>query len=175
MINRPTFQVISIFIFFILSTLIISCDFFARNGGLGVSQSIEDSKKRMVFVQKYKALQNPIRINDTLEIHIHAAWLEHSWRYSGYASKEAAIEKDSSYQLIVIADNNDLKGYNENWLISSNPDSTFHSGYDASIHTSLTDFPSTDTISWKVQSGNILGPANPKIIIGKFSLVKDSR
>lgn len=175
MINRHTYRGASIFIFFILFNLIISCDFFARNGGLGTSLSIEDSKQRKVFVQRYKALQNPIKITDTLEVNIKSAWLEHSWRYSGYASKDAEIEKDSSYKLIIIADDNDLEGYGENWMISSNPDSTFYRGYGASIHAYLPSLPSTDTISWRVQLGGVLGPANPKIIIGNFSLVKDNK
>ncbi len=170
MIIKQIYKVF-ILIFFILVT-ITSCDFFAKNGGLGISLNIKDSKNRKVFIQEYKSVKNPLKINDTLIVNIKSAWLEHSWRYSGYESKEAEIENDDSYQLIVIADNHSLKGYSEDWLISSTPDSTFYKGYKGSIHTRLDNRPSSDTVAWKVQSGNVLGKANPKTIIGKLLLIR---
>ncbi len=42
-----------------LIILISSCNLLTTNGNLGASGSIEESKKRGVFVSEYKAPQNP--------------------------------------------------------------------------------------------------------------------
>jgi len=149
---------------------ICSCNTFVENGGLGASLNINDSKKRGVFVYQYLPVKNPYKLNDSLLINVKSAWLEHLWRYAGSNSKKADIEKDG-YQLIVIADEQSLKGFNDKWLIGITSDSTFYGGFRNAIITSLKELPKSDTLKWKVQNGNQLAKSVHKDIIGSFSLV----
>lgn len=145
-------------------------NFHMRKGMEGTSADIGESKKRGVFVYEYLPPQNPYKINDSLAVRVKSAWLEHKWTYTGpFNTQETSIDSEG-YTLIVISDEKSLKGLDNNWLIGAKKDSTFYGGYGSSMTTNFDKLPTTDTIVWKVQSGNH-GFSTPKIIIGKFSLV----
>jgi len=167
--NRRNIQRSS-YLLCVLVATISSCNFFAENGGLGVSLNIRESKERKVYVQEYRLPSTPYRINDSLALNMKSAWLEHMWRYAGPNSSKADIEKDG-YQLIIIADSKSLKGYGETWLIGTGADSTFNGCFRDAIITEFKKLPSKDTIEWSVQSGAQLAKSIPKVIVGKFSIV----
>jgi hypothetical protein len=156
--------------FLLLIVSVSSCNFFVENGGLGASLNIKEAKKRGVFVRQYLPIENPYKINDSLTINVKSAWLEHLWRYAGSNSESADIEKDG-YQLIIVADEHSLNGFNNKWLIGVTSDSTFYGGFQNAIITSFKELPKADTLRWQVESGNQLAKSIPKTIIGKFSLV----
>lgn len=166
----------SIFVCLLLSITIFSCNFFVKNGGLGVSLNIEDSKTRKVFINEYKVDDNPYRINDSLSINIKSAWLEYQWRYAGENSENAEII-ENNYQMIIITDKQSLKGYDFTWFIGSKyTDNAFYEGYDNSIIISLDSFPKRNIIEWKVQSINKLNRiSESKIILGKLSVERLSK
>lgn len=163
-------------LFFTLLFLIVSiasitsCNFFVQKGMTGVSLNVKESKNRGVFIHSYVPPQNPYVINDSLSLNIRSAWLEHMWRYTGSNTNETDVAKEG-YQLIIIADKKSLKGFNDKWLIGTSEDSTFYGTYKDAIITEFKELPATDTIKWKVQSGNQLAKSVPKTIIGKFVLV----
>lgn len=168
------YNLVSFLFCFLFFASIFSCNFFIENGGLGTSLSIEDSKERSVFINEYKAVKNPYKINDSLSITVKSAWLEYQWRYSGQNSEKAEII-ENNYQLIIITDKQSLKGYNDSWFIGSKytDKDAFFNGYDNNIIINLDTLPKKNMIEWNVQS---LSKQNriskTKFILGKFSLEK---
>lgn len=113
---------------YLLILLLFSCNFFIENGGLGVSLDILESQKKGVFIQEYKPVSNPLKINDSLILNIKSAWLEYTWRYEGSENEKARIVNKNDCQIIIVTDDKSLKGYNNNWLIGDANDSMFYGG-----------------------------------------------
>lgn len=67
-----------------LITLIVYCliSSCSSQGHRGTSSSIEDAKKRGVFIKEYCSPNQSIKINDTIQFEIKEAWLEYQWRHS---------------------------------------------------------------------------------------------
>ncbi len=101
---------ISYLVFVILFSL--SCNTWQNH--LGMSEDINEAKKRGVYICEYEAKPNPISINDSLIFTIKEAWLEKRWKYPQDYDKTNPIE---GYQLIVITKNNINKGIGKTWSI----------------------------------------------------------
>ena len=153
-------------IYCLLMVGLYSCD--DRSGHLGISESFDDSKARGVFISEYKSLTNPIKINDTLRIHVGKAWLEKKWRYDDDL-KSNIIE---GCQMILETDKEDLKGFAITWTIGTSFNKSWRLCSDNSIMTDFKEEP-TDTIIWEVQRGSFLDSVSKKEIIGKFMLLKN--
>lgn len=168
---KNKFNIILLFLSsYLLTFLLFSCNFFIENGGLGVSIDILESQKRGVFIQEYKPMSNPIKINDTLTINIKSAWLEYTWRYEGSENEKAKIINKKSCQIIIVTDDKSLREYNDNWIIGDKNDNTFYRGYNCNIIMQLTNFNDQDTLALKIVKGRNL--AKPFLVIGKFHLIK---
>ena len=157
-----------------IATLAVSCNWLLINGSQGVSQNIEESKKRGVFIAEYKPITNPIKINDSIVINVKEAWLENEWQYSGIFSEGAKKAKDL-YCLVVQTDTLSLKNY-ESWDIGSGNLESFDKdgNYDMQRLRNLFEFiPSKDTLSWPVRkSVHGIEARGSGAILGTFTLVK---
>ena len=103
----------SIILLLILTVLILdSCNTLV--GYNGVSNNIQESKQRDVFVANFMVKQNPYIINDTLKLHIGDIWLEKHWKYKKDNSESKILE---GYQLIVETNENDIMDITFNWSI----------------------------------------------------------
>lgn len=152
---------------------ILSCNFFVETGGMGISNSINESVKKEIFIQQYKPLQNPTKINDTISIFIESAWLEYSWRYEGENAEKAEIEKDSSCQLKIITNKKSLNGFNKNWHVKSlkSLNVYLYEGYLNSLKGDFQNKPKGDTLELKIYNGKISNKSNENLL-GNLILVK---
>lgn len=148
--------------------LFVNCE--TPSGHIGVSNDIKESKKRNVFISEYTCSPNPYKINDTLQITIKEAWVEHRWFHS-LKEEETLIDTDGDYQLCINTNEKDLIGVCFDWTVGVD----FYKNLRLSSKNSLLgDFKSvpTDTIEFKVQAGNTFNEDSSRKIIGKFVLIK---
>lgn len=138
-------------------------------GHSGVSGDIATSKKRGVFVQEYTVQSNPYKINDTLQITVKEAWIEHKWAYSQKSDKIIVLD---GYQLCIKSLQPDLKGIDSKWTIGVNGDKYIRASGKSSLISDFIDLPQGNTISFQVQKGINLSDEGSKEIIGSFELLK---
>jgi len=144
----------------------ISCN--TLDGHDGASESIEDSKKRKVFITEYKSIGNPIIINDSLKLFISMAWLEKKWKYSSPSSKSIPFD---GYQLVIITNPDDIVNIDTEWSIGDDPTFYLRSASKSSLIGEFESFPS-DTLIYPVKNGeSFVGKSST--IIGHINLYRD--
>jgi len=148
---------------FLLLVVCMSC-VNSLTGHRGVSNNINESKKRKVFIKELCAPSNPYVINDTLKIKIRCAWLEQQWAYPTNLDETILSE---NYQLIIESDES-VKGIPTSWQIGNSFVESFRSCGDKSIMTDIKDLPKSDTLTWDVTLGRKYDKSR---IIGKFILI----
>lgn len=131
------------------------------------SQDIEESKENQMFVREYFAPGEIVRINDTLQLHVKCAWLEHHWRldskYDPY--------KLEGYQLLVETEEEDLVGHGLTWQIGVDGFAYCRNASKSSLISDLRELPSEDSIlTWKVQKGYSLSDFLENEVIGEVKL-----
>lgn len=132
------------------------CDI--RDRGQGRTSSIEESKRKNVFICEYIPASNPFVVNDTIQFRIKEAWLEKRWNYTrNYFI--ISIYKEQ-YQLIVILYdiNLDSLSYGIKWSIgrairNAKDIHELIGGYNYLFTMYFYSTPS-DTETWKVYTGN---------------------
>ncbi len=143
-------------------------------GGNGVSGSISESKKYGVFISEYRPLKNPIKINDTLKITVHEAWLEKTWAYSNdFDNPDFNDSLDTEWQFCITTEEEDIKGLNSDWSIGIEFDrykSMISSGHNSLI--GLVNTIPSDTIEYLVQQGRSYKNKKDIVILGKIVLIK---
>lgn len=137
-------------------------------GHNGMSEDIEESKRRGVFVSEYYSELNPYVINDSLRLNVKTAWLEKRWKYPSNPSETVIWE---GYQLIIHVDKENLRNYAKTWLIGLDFNLNLRSCGYSCLMMDCDTIP-LDRITWKVQQGRRLDSLITKNIIGEFSLVK---
>ncbi|QHT67460.1 hypothetical protein GXP67_12890 [Rhodocytophaga rosea] len=167
--------------YFILLLTLTACDF--SKGGPGRSTSIKESKDRKVFLSEYVPLANPIVINDTIQITVEEAWIEEDW---GYEKNHSTVKQGGEQVRVVINTNKkSIKNYGIDlgeWFIGTDEYDTFGSQSwwswpqdEAVLSKKLDSFPESDTISWKVKTGDrFVGEKveGAQKVIGQFKLVR---
>lgn len=146
--------------------LLISCNL--SEGRPGMSESIEESKKREVYICEFTTYKNPIIINDTLKVRLTVAWLEKRWAYDSNPNNSIII---NGYQLIVLTKEELDENFTFTWSIGIDPKRYFRScGYNCM----MTDFDSLPKVveTWKIQEGRAKYEGATHKIIGEFSLYK---
>jgi hypothetical protein len=138
MFNRPIL---------LLLLLFISCETPA--GHTGVSNDIDDSKKRGVFISEYVVNPNPYKINDSLQITVKEAWLERRWRY-GKNEDETLTFPPENYQLCINTVEEDIKNAASKWTIGLNGDKYIRTSGRNSLMGDFQNMPG-DTIKYEVQ------------------------
>jgi hypothetical protein len=138
----------------------------------GVSENIDESKKRGVFICEYQANPNPIKINDSLIFDVHHAWLEKKWRYL-----ESFDETDllDGYQLIIETNNEIPKNLGRAWTIGVDVKRYVRLCGKKCLITDFENLPVSGREVWKVQSGRNLNEGEDKTIIGEFILHKRTK
>lgn len=158
-------NVITIY-FTIVAILFVTIRCNTLKGHNGISNNINESKERRVFVHEYHVLTNPYPINDTLKINVKKAWLEKKWKYDDNYNSEVVI---SGYQLIVEVNEEDIVGIDFDWTIGVSGDKYFRKCSKNSIVSDFISLPKSKEIVYKVQSGrNLTGKVNSNRIIGQF-------
>jgi len=86
-------------------------------GKTGISQSVEDSKNRKVFINEFLR-DTLIGINDTFQLSIKRGWVEHKWQYEFNYQKS---KKRYGEQLILNIDTNktSLQYFSRDWSIQA--------------------------------------------------------
>lgn len=155
-----------IMLFLILINL-FGCNYSA--GHRGVSGSIDESKKRGVFVQEYMSSSTPYRINDTLQVTVKEAWIERQWAHSQDLNQTIIVD---GYQLCIKSVEADLQGIDFKWTIGINGDKYIRRSSKSALISDFVELPSGDTVVYQVQKGSNLSDESSKEIVGKFELVK---
>ncbi len=136
-------------------------------GKPGMSENINESKKRGVFINEYQSNKNLI-INETFKMNVVRAWLEKKWAYNSNPNHTIVVD---GYQLIVHTTERLDENYSFTWTIGTDFKRNFRScGYRCII----TDFDSLPNKheTWKVQRGRSLYNSASNIVIGEFTLNK---
>lgn len=159
----PLLQVLCCLIY-ILS--MASCD---SQGHGGVSDDINESKRRNIFIAEYTADPNPYLINDTLKIKVLNAWVENQWNY-GKSEDETIMIKDK-YQLIIEVETGALQTYGLEWTIGIDGSRYIRSCGRNCLMSDFNQMPQ-DIEEWKVQNGWKLDSVSKKKIIGSFRMLR---
>ena len=152
---------------YLLLVVCTSC-FNTLTGHRGVSNNINESKKRNVFIEELFAPSNPYIINDTLKINIRTAWLEKKWAYDTNPNETILSE---NYQLIIESDKS-VKGIKRTWQIGNSLVESFRSCGNKSIMTDIKDLPTSDSLIWNITLGRRYDSSKK---IGKFILIVKNR
>jgi hypothetical protein len=156
-------------IIYFLAIICISCN--TLRGHRGVSNDIEESKERGVFVCELHSLSNPYRINDTLSINIKSAWLEKSWRYGVEVSETVVIS--DIYQLVIDSDKQSIVDFPKRWQIGTSRKNSYRLCSSSSIMIDMDTLPISNKLEWNVTLGK--RRYNDSMVIGKFELfISDS-
>jgi hypothetical protein len=139
-------------------------------GRPGVSDDIEDSKNRGVFIAEYKTLTNPYKINDTLQLTINEAWIETKWIHT--SDPKGASSLGDSYQLCINTIKHDLKNLTITWYIGISAERYLRLSSNNSLMGDLKTLEKADTLIYPVQNGANLSNNSYKDIIGKLVLIK---
>ena len=146
--------------------LLYSCNL--RQGALGVSASINDAKKKCVFIKEYTAYPNPYKINDTIERTIHEAWLEHNWRY---AKDEKNVDTQGGFMLCINTDTNIVNNLSvENLSLGVSQDCYLRPSSDNSLVGDIDQMPG-DTLIYPIIKGSPSFTQKAKIVVGYLILV----
>lgn len=143
-----------------------SCD---SQGHVGISNDINESKNRNVFISEYEVNPNPYIINDTLKIKVSKAWVEKQWGYGRYNDETIIIE--DKFQLVIEVSPNTLQTYGLTWRIGINGDRYIRSCGSNCLMSSFDQLPK-DIEEWKVQDSWELDSLSKKTIIGNFRIHK---
>ena len=151
----------------LLSLLIfIGCD--TPEGFLGASHSIKDAIDRGVYVKEYTVSPNPYKINDSLQITVKEAWLEHQWRHTNI--EEGTSIEPGGYQLCVISTEKDLKGMmGSKWSIGITEKKYLHLTSRFSLGGDFKKIPE-DTLDFLVKKGSFSIDTTNIQIFGHFIL-----
>jgi len=79
---------------------------FLNKGNPGRCQDIKESKKRGVFMLKYKSKNNPTIINDSLHLFVNESWVERSWAF-GYRTEETQIDSFYNFNINIKTKDNE--------------------------------------------------------------------
>lgn len=145
-----------------------SCD---SQGHGGVSNDINESKTRNVFISEYEVKPNPYSINDTLKLKVLKAWVENEWAYGKFYDETIIIE--DKYQLVIEVEPNSLQNYYLTWSIGIDGDRYIRSCGTNCLISDFDQLPQ-DIEEWKVQNGWKLDSLSKKTIIGSFRIHKKS-
>jgi hypothetical protein len=144
--------------------------FFSRcnlNKGFdGMSESVQESQKRKVFVCKYRQLSTRDNFANGNSVEVKNAWLEKQWKYS----ENNRIVIFPAYQLIVHT-KEELKRYSLDWTIGVDGDHYFRGCDKRCLITDFESLPS-DTLTWQVQNTGRLDSSAIREIIGTFGVVR---
>ncbi|HRD52987.1 MAG TPA: hypothetical protein PKY96_10115 [Flavobacteriales bacterium] len=151
----------------ILNLLFFLTSCYTQEGHRGISEDVQESKKRNVFISECMVSPNPFIINDSLRITVRNGWLENKWAYGSTIDETIII---SEYQLIIEVDEDDLTGYYWTWMIGDSPLAYFRPCGKGCLVSDLKSMPNS-FVSWPVQKGRELHPVLDKIIIGQFDVI----
>jgi hypothetical protein len=155
-------------LFLIIICLQITSSCNSQQGLRGASSNIEESKKNGIFIHEYFVLENPYKINDTLNITIKHIWLEKQWKY-GKNFDAVVID---GYQLIVESNEEDIKNIDFEWTIGIDSKKYMRRSSKSDLISDFINIPN-DTIIFKVQKGRQLKGDVPKEnIIGVLEILK---
>lgn len=151
----------------VILNLCYSCSDFQNYRG--VSENIEDSKRRGVYICGYEGRPNPIRINDSLIFDIKEAWLERQWKYPENYKNTEPIE---GYQLMVLINNEIYKDISRNWSIGVDFERYIRPCGKNCLITDFPKLPISNKEIWQIQAGRYLNAESKKVILGEFILYR---
>ena len=158
-------MILNFVILFLIS--LSSCNDFQNYPG--VSDNIENSKKRGVYICEYEAHPNPMKINDTIVFNVEMAWLERQWKYGKNYNNTNPME---GYQLVILTKDNIHKGFDKTWTIGIGFERHIRPCGKSCLMTDFEKLPISNKEIWKVQGGRRLNAEAVKIILGDFILYK---
>jgi hypothetical protein len=155
---------------FLVLLLFSRCE--SPSGHPGVSDDINDSKKRDVFIKEYRTIKNPYVINDTLQLYVKEAWLEKKWFNGNKREQTIIINDNDSYQLCINSTKESLSKYNAiDWIIGLDFHNSLRLSSNSSLISDFKYFPK-DTIQLIVYKGDNLDDLDSsKTILAKFILI----
>lgn len=151
------------FIYF--AVIFVGCN--TLQGHRGMSEDIEESVRRGVFIWEYTVTSNPYSINDSLILEVESAWLEKRWAYPSNTN-ETLI--GNGYQLILRVSNN-ITNYARTWMIGVDERLYLRRCGPSCLMMDCDSIPG-EKILWKVQEGIRIDSLSKKNAIGEFVLIK---
>ncbi|HTL81386.1 MAG TPA: hypothetical protein VL651_06765 [Bacteroidia bacterium] len=153
------------FIVLVFYIMVNSCD--DPTGTPGAASDMSEAKSMGIFVKELYAPGGVWRINDTLQVHVESAWIEHRYRYPQPGNSPTIL---SGYQIQVESNEKDLKNYDITWKIGIDGFAYFRSSSYSSLLSDLEEVPDDSLLVWKVQKGTNLSEWYDKVIIGEVRL-----
>jgi hypothetical protein len=152
----------------LFSILCFFCSCNPAEGLPAMSNTIQESQERGVFICEYEPLRNPIIINDTIRIEVDRCWLEKHWIYPKNPAKTIVR---NGYQMIFFSKNEIGNGYPFNWTIGIDFKRNFRSCGQKCLMTDFDTIPNSYE-EWDVQLGNDLFEKGRHLLIGKVKLIR---
>lgn len=121
------------------------------------SSTIEESKEKEVFIQEYKAINNPLINNDSVKMVITSAWVEFSWYYDDKWGKK--IRHGNGKYLRVKLKDSIPQGYNRTWLIGLHQRPYLRSAGKKDLISDLKNYKQNDTLIYYARTRNYLNEA----------------
>ena len=144
------------------SLMLLYCN--TLSGHRGVSDNIDESKERKVFVKEINPRIKNCYINDSLSIFIKSAWVEKQWAYAKNTSNTIIYNR---YQLIIESDKNSINGLASRWQIGNSFVKSFRRCSKSAIMIDLDSIPNDENLIWLVTKGHRFDSTQ---VIGKFDL-----
>ena len=154
--------------FLVLVLLVLTGCNLKLDGRPGSSNSIEEAKKRKVFLSRYL-----INANIPVSGEIKAAWIERAWRYTKYDFADTQIAEGDGYQLCANLDERMSIGLFTEWSIKRDSNISSYGIYGkATLVLSLKKVASFDTLRFQIYRGDDKTNPNPTDFIGVLTFVK---
>ena len=139
-----------------------------RPGSIGVSSDMAESKTRGVFVQEYRPIINPVKVNDSIYFQVNEVWVEKSWQYGKNNDNTSIL---NGYQVCIHSTEKSLKNYAEVWTIENSFTESLRFTSKSNLMGDIGKLPDGDTISYKIVKGYPL-MSDSLIVIGNLVLIK---
>lgn len=156
----------------VLLITFVSCGFDTHQGKVGVCSTLEDSKKRGVFIEEM-LFDKKVISNDSTELIIKNCWLESAWRYG--QSYDTSLRSAQRNQLVIeFQPTSFAKRLILDWIIISKHDLSQMSGKVGENSAYITD-PNMEQLDFYIIEGRQKVDDTLELMqryLGSFSLQK---
>lgn len=150
-----------------LILLFASCN-LKLSGRPGRSESIEESKRREVYLNTYSAKEDLPVIDEIGE-----AWMEKSWRFTKYDYNDTQVSEHDGYQLCMKLDQKSSDNLFKTWSIKRDSTMLTYGVYgENTLVITFNAISNFDTLKFEIYSGDDKNRPDPRNFLGTLNLVK---
>ena len=155
------------YLFVLLMLLLASCN-LKLDGRPGRSESIEESKRREVYLNTYSS-EEDLPVIDEIE----EAWMEKSWRFTKYNYDDTQFSQHDGYQLCIKLDQESSDNLFKTWSIKRDSTILTYGVYgENTLVITFNTVPSFDTLRFEIYKGDDKNNPNPNDFLGTLTMIK---